>query len=74
MNSNGREVEFRTRGEDLEMWVERDRAPHDDYVAGVLRKDTEGFFRFHPSQGVVLHCKLLREAAAELSRLNQTKE
>lgn len=70
MNSNRREIEFRRRGKEIDMWVERDCEPYDDYVCGVLRKDEEGFFRFHPNQGVVMHCKLLREAANELARLN----
>ena len=34
------------------------------------RKDDDGFFRFHPSHGAVMHQKLLREVAAEVGRLN----
>lgn len=70
MNANGREVEFRQRGDEWDMWVERDCAPFDDYVCGVLRKNEEGYLRFHPSNGVVMHCKLLREVAAEVARRN----
>lgn len=70
MNRNEREVAFRQRGDEVDMWVERDCAPFDDYVCGVLRKDEQGFFRFHPRTGVMMHCKLLREVALEVSRLN----
>ena len=70
MNSNGREIYFRQRGDEVDMLVERDCAPFDDYVCGVLRKGGNGFFRFHPSTGVVMHQKLLREVAAEVTRLN----
>lgn len=70
MNSNGREIEFRPRGDEVDMWVERDCAPFDCYLCGSMRKDDEGFFRFHPVSGVVMTCKILREAAAEASRLN----
>ena len=70
MNSNGREVEFRKIGVAVEMWVERDCAPFEDYLCGILRRDGEEFYRFHPSPSVVMHCKLLREVAAEVARLN----
>lgn len=70
MNNNRREVEFRQNGEQIDMWVERDCAPFDDYICGVLRKDVEGFFRFNPNAGVVMHCKLLQEVAAAVGGLN----
>lgn len=70
MNNNGREVEFRQAHEHVQMWVERDEAPFDDYLCGRLIQGEDGYYRFHPAPGVVMHQKLLREAAAEVARLN----
>ena len=49
MNSNGREVEFRKIGVDIAMWVERDCAPFDDYLCGILRRDGEGVLPLPPN-------------------------
>jgi hypothetical protein len=70
MNTNGCEVEFRQKGDEFDMSVERDCPPFDDYVCGVLKPDEEGFYRFHPSNGVVMHCSLLRRVAVKISELN----
>lgn len=65
-----REIEFRKRGDEVDIWVEHDCEPFDDYICGVLRKGKDGFFRFHPNSGVVMYQKLLREVAREVNRLN----
>lgn len=70
MNANGNEVEFRIKDDLVEMWVERDCSPFDDYVIGVMLRDDEGYFRFHPNAGVVMHCKLLRVAMQKITELN----
>ena len=70
MNKNMREVEFRRNDERIEMWVERDSAPFDDYLCGEIIEHEDGYYRFHPTNGVSMHCKLLREVVEELSRLN----
>jgi hypothetical protein len=71
MNTNKREVEFRQRDAEFDMWVERDRRPFDTYICGVLRKGDDGFFRFHPRCGVAMHCKLLREASDKIAELGK---
>ena len=70
MNSNGREVEFHRNGEVVQMLVERDFYPFDVYLCGTMHKDDDGYYRFHPEAGVVMHCRLLKFAVDEVSSLN----
>lgn len=65
-----REIEFKQNDETVEMWVERDYPPFDDYVIGIFKKDHQGYFRLHPSAGAEMHCKHLREAAQKANELN----
>ena len=64
------EIEFRETSNGIQMWVERDTGPFDEYVLGVFQKDDDGFYRFHPTTGAVLTQKYLRQAAQKASELN----
>lgn len=64
-------IEFRNL---TEMWVEDDRPPFGEVFLGKFEKDHEGYFRFHPSVGVVMTCKHLRSASEHASALNMSAE
>ena len=71
MNTNA-DIEFRPNGGTVEMWVERDVGPFDEYLCGVFRRHRkyEGNFVFHPSNGVEMTCRMMRKAMEEAGRLN----
>jgi hypothetical protein len=66
------EIEFKDNGEFVSMWWESDSPPFDDRLMGCLRRDKDGFYRFHPARKVVLTCKHLRTLAKKCSDLNMT--
>jgi hypothetical protein len=55
----------------VEIWYENDQPPFDDKLMGVLREDTEGYYRFHPARVVVMTCKHFRVVGKYLSELNR---
>jgi hypothetical protein len=63
------EVEFKEEDGFISVWYEDDRAPFEDKIMGTLRKDDEGFYRFHPGK-VVMTCKHCRMVMYQLSVLN----
>lgn len=64
------EVEFKQEDCFVSVWYENDRPPFDDVLMGALRKDDEGYYRFHPSRKAVMTCKHLRLVASKASELN----
>ena len=64
------EVEFKLDGDFYSVWYENDKPPFDDVLMGALRKDSDGYFRFHPARKALMTCKHLRVLAAKVSELN----
>ena len=69
-----REIEFKDLSGRIIMQVERDSAPFDEYILGVIKKDDLGYYRFAPNPGVIMTCKHLRVAAKKVSELNTSGE
>lgn len=67
-----RMIEFKGNGEIIEMWVQREDAPYDEYIIAIIKKGDDGYSRFYPKDGVVMIQKYLREAADEISKLNSS--
>ena len=64
------EVEFEDEYGSLSVWYEDDQPPFDTKCMGYLIKDSEGYFRFFPSKGVVMTQKHFRVVGAKISDLN----
>jgi len=63
-------IEFKEHFGVIRMWVERDRAPFDDYIVGYFDRNDNGYYVFNPS-GDAMYCKHLRFAADKASDLNK---
>lgn len=64
------EIEFKEEDGVLSVWYEDDRAPFTDRLMGALRKDDEGYYRFHPARKAVMTCKHFRIVGKKISELN----
>jgi len=74
MTATDNGIDFVRHDEYVTVLVERECAPFDEYLCGWILEGEDGFFRFHPANGDAMWCKLLREIAEELSRLNTNSE
>ena len=57
-------IEFKDECGFMSVWYENDR------LMGSLRKDDDGFYRFHPNRGAVMIQKHLRVVGDKMSGLN----
>ena len=64
------EIEFKDNKEFIEVWYEDDRPPFRDVLMGALRKDGEGYYRFHAGRNVVMTCKHFRVVGKKIGDLN----
>ncbi len=64
------EIEFKQEDAFISVWYENDRPPFDDRLMGALRKDDDGYYRFHPARKVVMTCKHFRIVGNKISELN----
>ena len=68
------EITF-TKEEDLiAVWYEEDKPPFEDKLMGSLRKDEDGYYRFHPARKVIMTCKHFRVVGEKISSLNSLQE
>jgi hypothetical protein len=65
------EVEFRNEDGFISVWYEDDRPPFKDMIMGAIRKDNEGYYRFHPARKAVMTCKHLRVVMYKIAELNK---
>jgi hypothetical protein len=65
------EVEFRNEDCFISVWYEDDRPPFKDMIMGAIRKDNEGYYRFHPARKAVMTCKHLRVVMYKIAELNK---
>jgi hypothetical protein len=65
------EVEFRNEDGFISVWYEDDRPPFKDMIMGALRKDDEGYYRFHSARKAVMTCKHLRVVMYKIAELNK---
>ena len=64
------QVEFSEKEQIIEVLYEDDRPPFKKKLMGVLKKDDEGFFRFHPNGNAVMIQKHFRIIGKKISELN----
>ena len=50
--------------------IEDDRPPFSIMTLGTIKKDHEGFYRFHPNDDIDMTCKQLRGLAVYVGELN----
>ena len=65
------EVEFENVGDFFAVYYEDDKPPFNDRLMGALRKDEDGYYRFHPVRGAVMTCKHFRVLVDKISELNK---
>lgn len=65
------QIEFNEKGNVIEILYEDDRPPFDRKLMGILQKDDEGFYRFHPSRNAVMIQKHFRIVGDKISELNR---
>lgn len=63
-------VEFRDGKECISVFYENDEPPFDDRLMGVLRKDNEGFYRFHPARKAIMTVRHFRIVMSKMAELN----
>ena len=64
------EVEIKDEDGFMSVWYEDDKPPFDDKIMGALRKDDDGYYRFHPARKAVMTCKHFRVVSAKIAELN----
>ena len=62
--------EFKEHFGIVRMIAERDVPPFDEHILGHFEKGEDEFYRFSPSDGVLLTCRDLRNASYKAAQLN----
>ena len=64
------EIEFKQEDDFVSVWYEDDKPPFRDMLMGALRKDNDGYYRFHPARKAIMTCKHFRIVGQKISELN----
>jgi hypothetical protein len=63
-------MEFKDKGEFIEVWGWDAFRGNDDCLFGAIRKGEDGYHWFHPARRAVMSFRMMRDIAKKLSELN----